>query len=51
MERFIIALFIYAFVILAGYTWYVTLENRALHDNLQELVEMISEGEDDALWD
>lgn len=50
MKRFIIALFIYAFVILAGYAWYVTLENRALHYNLQELIDVISE-DDDALRD
>lgn len=51
MKRFVIALFIYAFIILAGYAWWVTLENRALHDNLQELIDVISEMTDDALRD
>lgn len=48
MKRFVIELFIYAFIyafiILAGYAWWVTLENRALHDNLQELIDVISGG-------
>lgn len=51
MKRFVIALFIYAHVILAGYAWYVTLENRNLNRSLQELIDIISEGEDDALRD
>ena len=49
MKRFVIALFIYAFIILASYAWWVTLENRALHDNLQELIDVISEGDDNVL--
>lgn len=44
----IIMLFIYLFINLAGYAWYVTLQNRVLEHNLEELIEVIS-GRDDAL--
>lgn len=47
MKRLVIALFIYAFVILAGYAWHTTLENRELKYNLQKLIEYISESRSD----
>ena len=44
--KFIIALFVYLLVIISGYAWCTTLENRVLKHNLQELIEHISESDD-----
>lgn len=52
--KIIIAFFIYLLVLVSGYAWHTTLENRALKHNLQELIENISEDEsesDDGLSD
>lgn len=47
MKRYaIIMFFVYLFVILAGYAWHTTLENRALKHNLEELIEYVSESDD-----
>lgn len=53
-QHFVIAFLIYLVVIISGYAWHTTLENRALKHNLQELVEYISEdgsGSDDGIRD
>ena len=44
--KILIALLIYLLVLVSGYAWHTTLENRALKLNLQELVEYISESDD-----
>ena len=44
--KLIIALFVYLLVIVSGYAWHTTLENRELKHNLEELIEYISEGDD-----
>lgn len=45
--KFIISLLIYLLVLVSGYAWYTMLENRALKYNLEELIEYISESDDD----
>lgn len=44
--RLIISFLIYLLVLVSGYAWLTTLENRALKQNLQELIEHISESDD-----
>lgn len=44
--KLIISLLIYLLVLVSGYAWHTTLENRALKHNLQELIEYISESDD-----
>lgn len=48
--KILIAFLIYLVVIISGYAWHTTLENRVLKYNLQELIEYIS-GSDDVLRD
>ena len=40
---FVIACFVYVLVVLSGYAWYLKQENNAIRQNLQELIEFISE--------
>lgn len=44
--KLIISFLIYLLVLVSGYAWHTTLENRALKLNLQKLVEHISESDD-----
>ena len=41
--KIFISFLIYLLVLVSGYAWHTTLENRALKYNLQELIEYISE--------
>lgn len=49
--KLIISLLIYLLVLVSGYAWLTTLENRALVVNLRELIEYISRGGDDGIRD
>lgn len=44
--KLIISLLIYLLVLVSGYAWHTTLENRALKHNLEELIKYISRSDD-----